>query len=98
MKRELRFVDSSRFMASTLDALTKNLTKEPCKNIESKYSGKQLDLLLRKGVYPYDYMDLLERLNEPGYHQRTHFIRSLTNLRSTMRIIHMHSCLERVWL
>jgi len=28
------------------------------------YSGKQLDLLLRKGCYPYDYMDSLDRLNE----------------------------------
>jgi len=24
-----------------------------------------LDLVLRKGIYPYDYMDSLEKLNEP---------------------------------
>jgi hypothetical protein len=64
VKRELRFIDSFRFMASSLDALTKNLTKEQCKNIGSKYSGKQLDLLLRKGVYPYDYVDCLAKLEE----------------------------------
>ena len=32
--------------------------------LEAKYSGKQLDLVLRKGVYPYDYMDRLDRLSE----------------------------------
>ncbi len=39
VKRELRFIDSFRFMASSLDALSKNLSKEQCKNIGSKYSG-----------------------------------------------------------
>ena len=50
VKRELKFLDSFRFMASSLDALSKNLSKEQCKNVKSRYSGKQLDLLLRKGV------------------------------------------------
>jgi len=48
VKRELRFIDSFKFMASSLDALAKNITKEQCKNIGMNYSGKQLDLLLRK--------------------------------------------------
>ena len=64
VKRELRFIDSFRFMASSLDTLSKNLSKEQCKNINNKYSGKKLDLLLRKGVYPYDYVSSLERLDE----------------------------------
>ena len=64
VKRELRFIDSFKFMASSLDALTKNLTKEQYKNMGTEYSGKQLDLLLRKGCYPYDYMDSLDRLSE----------------------------------
>jgi hypothetical protein len=64
VKRELRFLDSFRFMPSSLDALSKNLTKEQCKNIGSRYKGKQLDLLLRKGVYPYDWVDCLSKLDE----------------------------------
>jgi len=64
VKRELRFIDSFKFMASSLDALTRNLTKEQCKNVGMDYSGKQLDLLLRKGCYPYDYMDSIDRLSE----------------------------------
>jgi len=64
VKRELRFIDSFKFMASSLDALTRNLTKEQCKTIGKNHSGKKLDLLLRKGCYPYDYMDSLDRLEE----------------------------------
>jgi len=56
----LQFIDSFKFIASSLDALTKNLTKEQCKTIGKNYSEKKLDLLLRKGCYPYDYMDSLE--------------------------------------
>src|SRR5688572_24293129 len=62
VKRELRFLDSFRFMPSSLDALSKNLTKEQCKNISEFYEGRQLDLLLKKGIYPYDYVCGVERL------------------------------------
>ena len=34
---ELRFIDSCRFMASSLDKLTKNLDDEQCKNLRSVY-------------------------------------------------------------
>ena len=64
VKRELRFIDSFRFMASSLDALSRNLSKDQCKNISKHYTGNQLDLLLRKGAYPYDYVDSVDRLNE----------------------------------
>ena len=64
VKRELRFIDSFRFMPSSLDALSKNLRKDQCKNLGEFFKGRKLDLLLRKGVYPYDYVDGVERLNE----------------------------------
>src|SRR5688572_14628037 len=51
-------------MPSSLDALSKNLGKNQCKNISKHYTGTQLDLLQRKGAYPYDYVDTIERLNE----------------------------------
>ncbi|XP_065642822.1 uncharacterized protein LOC136074432 [Hydra vulgaris] len=64
IRRELRFLDSYRFMPSSLDASSKNLLKEQCKNIGKLYSGKQLDLLLRKGIYPYDWVDSVDKFNE----------------------------------
>lgn len=55
VKRKLRFLDSFRFMPSSLDSLVSNLNNDQCVNLKKYYSGKQFDLLRRKGVYPYDY-------------------------------------------
>ena len=55
----LRFLDSFKFMASSLDSLSKNLSDFPiCYN-----NGLQ-DRHLRKGIYPYDYMDSFNRFEE----------------------------------
>ncbi len=64
VKHELRFIDSFKYMASSLDKLVGNLQKDQFVNLESEYEGEQLSLLTRKGVYPYDYVDGLERLDE----------------------------------
>ena len=50
VKRELRFIDNLRFMASSLDKLSSNLKIDPFVNLKKYYSGNQLSLLLRKGV------------------------------------------------
>ena len=55
VKREIRFIDSFKFMAASLDSLVKNLPKESFKNITEFYEGDELKLLLRKGVFPYDW-------------------------------------------
>ena len=64
VKRELRFIDSLRFMASSLDKLSSNLKIDQFFNFKKYYSGNQLSLLLRKGVYPYDYVDCMQKLDE----------------------------------
>ena len=64
VKRELRFIDSLRFMASRLDKLSSNLKINQFVNLKKYYSGNQLSLLLRKGVYPYDYVDSMKKLDE----------------------------------
>ncbi|XP_065653011.1 uncharacterized protein LOC136080322 [Hydra vulgaris] len=64
VKRELRFLDSYRFEPFSLDALSKNLAKDQCKNIGKLYSGKHLDLLLKKSIYPYDWVDSVDKFNE----------------------------------
>ena len=51
-------------MASSLDKLSSNLKIDQFVNLKKYYSGKQLSLLLRKGVYPYDYVDFMRKLDE----------------------------------
>ena len=63
-----RFIGSLRFMQCGLDSLVKNLTNNGTSNsllthTKNKFQEKT-HLILRKGVYPYDYMDSPERMNE----------------------------------
>ena len=62
VKREIRFIDSLKFMNSSLEKLASNLTSFP--DLEHYFEGPQLELVKRKGVYPYDYVDCISRLGE----------------------------------
>ena len=55
-ERELRFIDSIKFMSSSLDSLVNNLAREGHEfwGFES-YNDRQCKLLIRKGIYPYKY-------------------------------------------
>ena len=63
VKHEIRFVDTMRFMASSLEKLVGNLEKEQLVEMK-KFFGEKADLLSRKGVYPYDFMDSFEKFEE----------------------------------
>ena len=51
-------------MASSLDKVSSNLDKSRFIDTSRYNNGTQLDLLLRKGVYSYEYVDSLKRLDE----------------------------------
>ena len=51
-------------MAASLDSLVNNLPKDDFINLGLCYSGDKFNLLTRKGVYPYDYIDSFEKLKE----------------------------------
>ena len=62
---ELRFIDSFKFMSSSLDSLVKNLVSGRKKLFGFEdYSDLQYDLLTRKGVYPYEYINSWDRFEE----------------------------------
>ena len=63
VKHKIRFIDSFKFMAASLDSLVKNLPKDSFKNLTEFYEGDELNLLLRKGVFPYDWFDSFDRLS-----------------------------------
>ena len=62
----LRFIDSFKFMSSGLDSLVNNLAKGGHEfwGFEG-YSSEQKKLLIRKGVYRYEYMDSRDKFKEP---------------------------------
>ena len=62
---ELRFIDSIKFMSSSLDSLVNNLAKGGHQFFGfENYNGHQRKLLIRKGIYPYEYMDSCDRFKE----------------------------------
>ena len=65
-------------MASRLDQLSSNLKIDRFVNLKKYYSGNQLSLLLRKGVYPYDYVDCQKKLDETSLLPKEAFCSYLT--------------------
>ena len=62
---ELRFIDSFKLMASSLDSLTTNLVLGGRKLFGFEdYSELQYNLLTRKGIYPYTYMSSWDKFEE----------------------------------
>ena len=71
---ELRFIDSFKFMPTSLDSLTRNLVgtfaPSPSGGKGQKlfgfgnYSELQYELLTRKGVYPHEYMSSWDRFKD----------------------------------
>ena len=64
LHHQIRFINSFKFMSASLDKLVNNLPKDDFNNLKRYYTGDKLSLLTRKGVYPYEYMNSLERLKE----------------------------------
>ena len=55
---DLRFIDSFKFMSSSLDSLVNNLARGNNKFFGFEdYNESQYKLLIRKGIYPCEYMD-----------------------------------------
>ena len=79
VKRELRFIDSFKFMASSLDTLAKNLSENQYKNLGRIYYGKQFELLRRKGVFPYEYINSVDRLDEAELPPKSAFYSKLND-------------------
>ena len=61
---ELRFIDSFKFLQTSLANLVKNLQPDDFVNTKEIFKGEQVDLLIRKGVYPYDYVSSISKFDE----------------------------------
>ena len=60
----LTFIDSFQFMSLSLDELVSNLPAEALKYTNKIFRKEKFNLMTRKGIYPYDYMDSFEKFNK----------------------------------
>ena len=80
----LKFLDSAGFLPDSLDKLTKNLYEEGTGKSKFVHSARHcdkpehLDMLLRKGVYPYDYMSTWSRFEETELPPQSEFYSKLS--------------------
>ena len=92
---ELRFIDSFKFMSSSLDSLTKNLVSGGKKLFGFEdYSDLQYDLLTRKGVYAYEYINSSDRFEETQLPPINAFYSNL-NMSSISEDDYQHA--QKVW-
>ena len=75
----LTFIDSFQFMSSSLDKLVSNLPAEALKYTNKKFKSKKFELMTRKGIYPYDYMDSFEKFNKTELPTKEEFYSILNN-------------------
>ncbi|KYN21790.1 hypothetical protein ALC57_05831, partial [Trachymyrmex cornetzi] len=79
---QLRFIDSYRFLVSSLDKLSSFLNNDKLWVLRrefSRLSEENFNLLTRKGVFPYEYIDCSEKFNELCLPPRESFYSSLTD-------------------
>ena len=92
---ELRFIDSIKFMSSSLDSLVNNLARGGHEfwGFEN-YNCHQRELLIRKGIYPYEYMDSWDKFKEMSLPNIEKFCSNL-NMSGVSGGNYEHAC--KVW-
>ena len=78
-KIKLQFIDSFRFLNTSLDKLVSFLNDDQKKTLKSKFPDKtDFDLLSMKGICPYEYIDSREKLKETKLPEKKYFFSKLT--------------------
>ena len=75
----LTFIDSFQFMSSSLDKLFSNLPAEALKYTSKKFKKEKFNLMTRKGIYPYDFMDSFEKFDKTELPTKEEFYSILNN-------------------
>ncbi|CAH1639524.1 unnamed protein product [Spodoptera littoralis] len=76
---QLKFIDSFNFLSTSLDKLAKTLHSNDFHHMQLYFPNENLfQLVRRKGVYCYDYIDTWEKYNETQLPERSKFFNKLT--------------------
>ncbi|XP_022182827.1 uncharacterized protein LOC111042507 [Myzus persicae] len=80
-KFSIKFVDTFRFMSESLSKLATNLSEDKSRFRETSkiFSKKALDLVTRKGVFPYEYVNSWSKLDDTCLPSKSEFYNSLTD-------------------
>ncbi|XP_051168421.1 uncharacterized protein LOC127286149 [Leptopilina boulardi] len=79
-KIKFRFIDSFKFMASSLEKLASSLSEYKIVNqVFSNFTSEEIELLTRKGVLPYEYLDSRQRLEETNLPAKEKFCSTLND-------------------
>ena len=73
--KNIVFIDSMLFMSSSLDKLVKNLNDFKC--LSDVFKDKHLELVKKKGIYPYEYMNSFKIFKEDKLPDKDCFFNSL---------------------
>lgn len=76
---KLRFIDSFRFLSRSLDKLSANLESHQCIEIRKYFRDEiEFNLIRRKGVFPYNYVDCFNKLLETKLPSKQDFFNKLS--------------------
>ncbi|KAB0790736.1 hypothetical protein PPYR_15666 [Photinus pyralis] len=74
----IRFVDSFRFLGSSLNVLSKNLSDSECNEIKTFFgTGRAFELIRQKGVFPYSFVDAFDKLDQTQLPNKADFFDKL---------------------
>jgi len=74
----LRFLDSFRFLQASLDSVVQTLERDDFNILPTFYQGRKLELLMKKGVFPYEYVSSWSRLEDKALPPKEQFASSLS--------------------
>jgi hypothetical protein len=75
--KNLVFIDSIQFMASSLEDLVSNLSPEDFRIVGKRWKGEDFNLVTQKGMFPYEFLDDISKLSTEGLSSKDKFYSSL---------------------
>ena len=73
----IAFIDSMLFLNSSLDKVAKCLGSEDFKYLSEEFSREKLELVKKKGIYPYEYFNSFKKFKETNLPDIDKFFSSL---------------------
>lgn len=76
---QIKFLDSFQFLNSSLDNLSQTLSAKDFKHLYQEFKNEdQFNLMRKKNIYPYDYVDSWSKYDDKSLPDRKEFFNSLT--------------------